>query len=458
MSTLLVPWLLFPIVLVALSWGCGLLLERAAGMSLPGALVVPCGFAVVALVAQFAVLTDATAELATPAVVVAAAAGFVLARPWRSLHVDGWAIGSWVAAFAAYAAPIVLSGAATFAGYIKLDDDSTLLALVDRAMEHGRDVTGLDFSTYLRVVDLLLDEGYPLASLLPIGVGREIVRGDSLWLYQPAMAVMAAMLALGLYQLAGSVVQVRWQRAVAAVVGAQSALLFGYALWGGIKELGTAWALPVLAALVPLAARSVQLRHLIPLAAVSALLLGVLNAGAIVWLAPALGMCLVLVVRERGLARGGAPDRGLPRLPRRLRAADDRRRPRVPHVEHRQLRPDREPRSAAQPDPGGGHLAGRRLPCRSGARRCDEGADRHRRGGGGARGRVDDSPSDLGTAPVRDRRRGGRCGALDLEHALDRGQGVRHRRAGHSVRGDRGGRIARAIAGAWSRAPCWAWS
>ena len=34
----------------------------------------------------------------------------------------------------------------------------------------------------------------------PIGVGREIVRGDSLWLYQPAMAVMAAMLALGLYR------------------------------------------------------------------------------------------------------------------------------------------------------------------------------------------------------------------------------------------------------------------
>ncbi len=38
-----------------------------------------------------------------------------------------------------------------------------------------------------------------------------------------------------------------------------------------------------------------------PLAAVSALLLGVLNAGALVWLAPALGACLVLVVRERGL-------------------------------------------------------------------------------------------------------------------------------------------------------------
>ena len=226
--------------------------------------------AVVALVAQFAVLTDATAELATPAVLVAAVAGFVIVRPWRGLHVDSWAIVSGVGAFAAYAAPIVLSGAATFAGYIKLDDDSTLTALVDRAMEHGRSVDGLEFSTYYRVVDLLLDEGYPLASLLPMGIGHDIVR-DALWLYQPAMAVMAAMLALGLYALAGHVVETRWLRALAAVVGAQSALLYGYALWGGIKEMGTAWALPVLAALVPLAARSERLRHLMPLAAVSAL-------------------------------------------------------------------------------------------------------------------------------------------------------------------------------------------
>ena len=76
MSTLLVPWVAFPLLFAALSWGCGLLLERVSGLKLPGALVVPCGFAVVALVAQFAVLTDLTAELATPAVIVTAVAGW----------------------------------------------------------------------------------------------------------------------------------------------------------------------------------------------------------------------------------------------------------------------------------------------------------------------------------------------------------------------------------------------
>jgi hypothetical protein len=300
-STLLVPWLVYPALLGAVSFGCGLLLERVSGLGLSGTLVVPCGFAVLALVAQLAVMTSITADLATPAVLVVAAAGFAGGRPLRRLRVDWPAASAAAGSLAAYAAPIVLSGAATFAGYIKLDDDSTLVALVDRAMDHGRDVSGLAPSTYLRVVDLLLDEGYPLASLLPMGVGGEILREDILWLYQPTMAFMAAMLALGLYELAGKVVEAPWLRALAAWVGAQSALLYGYALWGGIKEMGTAWALPVLAALVPAAARSERARELIPLAAVSALVLGVLNAGALVWLAPSLGIALFMLLRERGV-------------------------------------------------------------------------------------------------------------------------------------------------------------
>ena len=301
MSTLLVPWLAFPAVLAGLSLGCGLLLERAAGARLPRALLVPCGFAVAILVAQLAVTTDLTAELAMPAVVVAALVGFGLAWPWHPPRLDGWSVVAAVGALAAYAAPIVLSGSATFAGYIKLDDDSTLLALLDRAMEHGRSLAGLEPSTYQRVLDVLLDEGYPLGSLVPIGVGREIVRGDAMWLYQPAMAFMAAMLALGLYELAGRVIATRWLRAVIAIVAAQSALLYGYALWGGIKELGTAWALPLLVALVPAAIRVQKPLALLPLAAVTAVLFGVLNLGALVWIAPALGCALVMMVRERGV-------------------------------------------------------------------------------------------------------------------------------------------------------------
>src|SRR5262245_35180004 len=127
MSTLLVPWLVYPLLLAALSLGCGLLLERASALRLPGPLLLPCGFALIALLAQLAVMTGPTAWLALPAVLVATAVGFALSvGRARRVQADGWAAAAGIGAFAAYAAPVVLSGRATWTGYIKLDDNSTL--------------------------------------------------------------------------------------------------------------------------------------------------------------------------------------------------------------------------------------------------------------------------------------------------------------------------------------------
>ena len=292
MSTLLVPWLVFPLVLVALSWGCGLLLERAVGHAAARAARRPLRLR--RRRARRAVRgADGRDGRARDACRHRGRARGLRARPRRGAACT-WTAGRsapGVGAFAAYAAPIVLSGAATFAGYIKLDDDSTLLALVDRAMEHGRNIAGLDLSTYLRVARPAARRGLSArdrfcrsASAARSSAATRSGSTSRRW------RVMAAMLALGLYaarraRRPGRAGCAPSRRSSAA----QSALLYGYALWGGIKELGTAWALPVLAALVPLAARSERLRHLMPLAAVSALLLGVLNAGALVWLAPALG-------------------------------------------------------------------------------------------------------------------------------------------------------------------------
>ena len=60
-------------MLAGLALGCGRLLELAACERLPGPLLLPAGFTVVILAAQFATLTDATAELAAPLVVALAA-------------------------------------------------------------------------------------------------------------------------------------------------------------------------------------------------------------------------------------------------------------------------------------------------------------------------------------------------------------------------------------------------
>src|SRR5439155_1156565 len=78
-----------------------------------------------------------------------------------------------------FAAPVVLSGRATFAGYIKLDDTATYLAMFDRYAGHGYDVSGLAVSTYERTLATSLDRGYPMGSLTPLGVGHRLLGTDT---------------------------------------------------------------------------------------------------------------------------------------------------------------------------------------------------------------------------------------------------------------------------------------
>src|ERR671924_644131 len=164
---LTVAWALFPLVLAALCVGCGLLVEALAGRRLPGTLVPVAGLALVVVVGQVTTLADAIAELTTPLMV--ALAGLGLSLRWRGRRIEPWAAACAVAVFAVYAAPIVLSGQATFAGFIKLDDTATWMALTDRVMEHGRSLSGLAPSTYEATLSFNLGQGYPIGTFLPLG-------------------------------------------------------------------------------------------------------------------------------------------------------------------------------------------------------------------------------------------------------------------------------------------------
>jgi hypothetical protein len=302
--TLLIAWLVFPLVLSLLCLGCGLAVERAVSIELPAPLLLPTGFALMSVVAQFAILSGSTAELATPAVVALAIAGVGLSRTRRPRAVDAWWLVAGVGVFAAFAAPVVLSGRATFAGYIKLDDTATYLAMLDRAVHHGYDTAGLASSTYEATLDTSLAYGYPLGSLLPLGVGRTLIGVDAAWLWQPYLTLLAALLALGLYQLVSGLVASPRLRALIAFVGGQAALLYGYALWGGVKELAIAALLVLGVALVPLTVSKLErVRAVLPLALACAATVGVLSVGGAGWLAPLLAAALLLALRSAGVKR-----------------------------------------------------------------------------------------------------------------------------------------------------------
>jgi hypothetical protein len=314
--TLLICWVAAPLVLGVISLGCGLLVETVAGSRLPGALVPPIGLALVVVISSLATASSATASLATPAVVALALAGLLLSPAWRrwplwqpGRRVALWGVAAAIAVYAVFAAPIVLSGGATFTGYIKLDDTATFLALIDRAMSHGRDLSGLAPSTYEATLAFNLPSGYPLGSMVPLGVTGQLIGQDNAWLYQPYLALVAAMLALTLYELVRPAIPSRAARAGVAFLASQSALLYGYVMWGGIKEVAGALLIALVAAVIPhvvrpsdrrgglseLRATVAGVRRLLPLCVASGAMFDALSLGTGVWLGPILLIALGLL-------------------------------------------------------------------------------------------------------------------------------------------------------------------
>ena len=300
---MLTAWLVFPLVLALLALGCGLLLERASGTTLGLPLLLPAGVAVIIVASLFPPLFESTAFLATPLVVVLAAVGYALSWPFKRLRFEGWAIGAGVVAYLAFAAPVLGLWRRTFAGYIKLDDTATYLAMLDRYLDHGYNVSGLAASTYERTLGTSLSTGYPMGSLMPLGVGHELLGTDTAWLWQPYLCFLAAMIALGLYALVGAVVRSHPLRAFAAAVAAGSALLYGYSLWGGIEELAEAMLLVLVAALVPLFLKAPGRRAALPLAVAAAATVGAQSAAGAIWLLVPAVVVAVMLGRGRDRRR-----------------------------------------------------------------------------------------------------------------------------------------------------------
>jgi hypothetical protein len=307
---MVVGWVVLPALLTALAAGWGALVERAGGRPLELAVLIPAGFAAIVVVGSFFTLADATAELAAPVIAVGAVIGLAAMASRGRRRPSGWGLAAVAGTFGIYAAPIVLSGEATFAGYIRLDDTATWMAFTDQLSEHGRALGSLAPSTHEATVALNVGEGYPLGGFVALGTAAELLPLDVAWLIQPHMAWLAALLALALWGLARALVPTAPARAAVAFVAAQPALLYGYYLWGGVKELAAAALIAALAgSLVAASARGFAMRALGAPAVVAAAVLAILSEGGVIWLLPPAAVALVVAARTltpARLARRGA--------------------------------------------------------------------------------------------------------------------------------------------------------
>lgn len=288
--TLLAAWVAFPLLLGVLAYGCGAVVEFASARPLSLAVRLPCGAALMIVVLDVLTRSTATVPAAVPVLVVLAASGLLARRVWRIRHLDA-AIGPALVVFVVYAAPIMMSGSATWAGYVKLDDTANWVALAQRVLAVGHTFSGVQpISTYYAALSMYLTNGYPVGSFLPMGLGHYLLGQDTAWMPDPWMAFMAAMLALSLERLALLALGARardWRTFLVAILAAASALLYGYYLWGAIKELAAAMLLAAFASVAPLALEGERrVRASIPTLVVLGAMLSALSAGGMVWVLP----------------------------------------------------------------------------------------------------------------------------------------------------------------------------
>jgi hypothetical protein len=300
--SIFICWVLFPLLFCVLALGCGLLVQWLSGGALRGVLLLPVGYAGIVVASQVSTYWGPTTFLATPLVIVLAVAGYALAaRDLRPAARDLPAATAAAGVFAVYAAPVVLSGSATFLGYTLLGDTAIHFSLIDWVMKHGHSaVPGGVPSSFRAAIAGYIATAYPVGAHTALGAVRPLVGQDVAWIYQPYLALLAAFTALSIYAVLSRAIRQRWLLALAAFLAAQPGLVYAYALEGSVKEMATICLIPMLVAVgADFVTRRGGIRAVIPLAVTTAAGLGVLNASILPWLGPILVAVLAALLYTR---------------------------------------------------------------------------------------------------------------------------------------------------------------
>ncbi len=294
--TALAAWTLVPAVFVVLVTGWGLLADLLVDRPLAPALLPGAGLALLIVVCGLIVLVPGAGPVTVPVAGLGALAGLGVGRArLRGADLRAWAPALLAAAgvLLVHALPTLLDGAGVIGGYGRLDDSATWLGLTDRVMEHGRDVGGLRPGTYARVLQDYLGQGYPVGALLPVGLSARLSLQDVANAYQPVIAGYAVVMACSLYAGVRSVVASRPAAAIVGFAAAQASVFYGYAQWGGIKEVAAAALLATAAPVAVLAWRRSGARDVALALVVAGALAGVLGVDGAPWVLPVAAAALL---------------------------------------------------------------------------------------------------------------------------------------------------------------------
>ncbi len=248
----------YPLVLVLLCVGAGLLVDRLSGRFLPAAVLPAVGAAALVGVSQLTTYLSAIAS-ATPYVLLAVSlAGYALARARaRAMiararsHAPALAGGGLVYAFAL--APVLLAGRPSFSSFMALSDSAVHLIGADFLIHHGQDYRHLDLhNSYGQFIHDYYGTSYPSGADTLFGGSALLLRLPLIWTFQPFNGAMLALAYGPAWALARHIgLRGAWA-AGAALAASVPALVYGYELIGSVKEVSSLAMILTLGVLVTL--------------------------------------------------------------------------------------------------------------------------------------------------------------------------------------------------------------
>jgi hypothetical protein len=305
----------YPLVLLLLSLGFGLLIERFSGWEIPTPLVPAIGFGGLVVVSQYTVLPAFLAPLTPIILAVIAVAGFyfcrgAIRRRWQRRTWSSYlpfVVG--LLAYAVGTAPLWTSFRLTFPGYLLDTTNGFHLAGAEWILHHGEHFTNHTHS-YGRMLLNYFQGGHPTGGNVLMAASGWLTGQDLLWQIEPFQAFAMAMVAMSAYFMARRAQLPPLAAALSGFIAGIPALAYSYLLMGSIKELSTMPEIFALGGLMLLPREQVKpgIRGVIPLAVVTGAGVGTLGPSFAPWVIALVGGTILFALpplRERLKAQQG---------------------------------------------------------------------------------------------------------------------------------------------------------
>lgn len=245
MIEMIIVWAIVPLLLLLLCYGFGLAFALLTRKPMSFTLTSIIGFLLMGILGSITTISTATAPYTAIVFGGISLVGLVVSAIWFKSHVrfDFLPSVAGLATYIGFSLPVLAYGHPSWAGWIKLDDDSSFLAVTDRLMNVGRTVPTPIGSTFDRLIQTFFASdasghfSYPVGTFIPFGVISKLTGVEKAWFYQPYLTFSAALVAMLFVLMLSIRMANRTLIVVMATLSSMASTIYSYVMWGGVKEI-----------------------------------------------------------------------------------------------------------------------------------------------------------------------------------------------------------------------------